>query len=81
MLGFIRRAFRPIAMIGEKIGNVFKIGRKAEVINDIRNVERFENLAPAGLRTRKMPPSDIMTPEGAFYGNMDSYLSGFKYPV
>ena len=81
MFSFIRRAMRPIAMIGEKVGNIFKIGRKAEVISDIRNVEKFENLAPSGLRMRKKPPSDLMTPDGAFYGNMDGYLSGFKYPV
>ena len=79
MFSFLRRAMRPIAMIGEKMGNVFKIGRKAEVIKDIRNVEKFENVMP--LRMRKTPPSDLMTPDGAFYGNMESYLGGFKYPV
>jgi hypothetical protein len=81
MLGFIRRAWRPIASIGEKISNIFKIGRKAEVISDLRNIEKFENLAPAGLRVRSNPPSDVLAPRGDFYGNMDGYLKSYRYPT
>ena len=30
MFGFFRRAFRPMARIGEKMSEIFSIGRKAE---------------------------------------------------
>ena len=81
MFSFIRRAMRPIAMIGEKIGNIFKIGRKAEVIKDVRNIEPFENLAPTGLRMRKAPPSNIQGLDGGFYGDMNSFMKTYQYPI
>ena len=80
MFSFIRRALRPIAMIGEKVGNIFKIGRKAEVIKDVRNTEPFLNLAGEGLRFRP-PPPEVRGMDGGFYGDMNSMLRGFKYPV
>jgi hypothetical protein len=46
MIGFIRKGFRPFLSIGQKIGRIFKIGRKAELVSDMRNLEAFENLAP-----------------------------------
>lgn len=79
MFGFFRKAFRPFASIGEKIGEVLSIGRKSRLGSDIRNLEAFENLAPSGLRSR-FPQTEIRSAEGAFYGNMDSYLNQFKYP-
>ena len=78
MLGFIRKAFRPISSIGRKMSSMFKIGSKGEVISDARNLAKFEDIAP--LRMRKTPPSDLMTPDGAFYGSMEGYLKGYKYP-
>ena len=80
MLGFIRKAWRPFASIGEKIGSVFRIGNKAEVVSDMRNVEGFENLAPSGLRFRQ-PKGEIMGEGGGFYGDMNSMLKSYKYPV
>lgn len=81
MFAFIRRAFRPIAMIGEKLGEVFKIGSKAgRGISDIRNTEPFLNLAGEGLRYRP-PPQELMGVGGGFYGDMTSMLKSFKYPV
>jgi len=80
MFGFIRRVARPFGMLGEKIAEVFNIGKKANAVSDLRNVETFENLAPSGLRFRK-PPQEIMGEGGAFYGDMNSMLKSYKYPV
>tara|TARA_R110000744_G_scaffold29638_1_gene70576 strand:- start:541 stop:786 length:246 start_codon:yes stop_codon:yes gene_type:complete len=81
MIGFIRKGFRPFLSIGQKIGRIFKIGRKAELVSDMRNLEKFENLAPSGLRQRGEKPSDMFGGNKGFYGNMDGYLQSFKYPT
>ena len=44
MLGFIKRIARPFGRLGEKLSEVFRIGKKSNVISDIRNAERFEDL-------------------------------------
>jgi hypothetical protein len=79
MFGFIRKAFRPIARIGEKMSEIFSIGRKSHLGSDIKNLEAFEDLAPSGLRSR-FPKGEIRTPEGGFYGDMNSYLKSNPYP-
>ena len=80
MFGFIRRIARPFGMLGEKIAEVLNIGRKANAVSDIRNVEKFVDLAPSGLRVRTNPPSNIRGMDGGFYGDMNSYLKSYKYP-
>jgi hypothetical protein len=78
MFGFIRRAFRPIASIGQKIGSIFKIGSKGEIIKDLRNTMPFEEIV-GGLRNR-VPNTEVMGMGGEFYGDMNSMLKGYKYP-
>jgi hypothetical protein len=81
MFGVLRNLSRPFVGIGRKLGNFFRLGRKVSPLaQDARNVMEFENLAQSGLRQRKIRPSDIMSPEGGFYGNMEGYLSNYKYP-
>ena len=48
MFSFLRRAYRPFSGIGQKISNFFNIGKKYNVISDIRNAERFEDLGNRG---------------------------------
>lgn len=43
MFSFIRRAFRPIASIGEKLGEIFRIGRKAEPMGVFREKVLIES--------------------------------------
>jgi len=81
MFGMIKRVGRPIANLGRKMGEIFGLGRKANLVSDARNLEKFENLAPSGLRQRGEKPSDLLGADGGFYGNMTGYLSSFKYPV
>lgn len=38
MFSFFRRVFRPIGFIGQKLKNIFRIGKKAEVVREVRNV-------------------------------------------
>lgn len=56
MFGMIKRVGRPIANLGRKMGEIFGIGRKANLVSDARNLEKFENLAPSGLRQRAEKP-------------------------
>ena len=80
MFGFFRSAMGTFASLGSKIGEFFGIGRKvARATSDLRNLEAFEDLAPSGLRSR-FPQPDMRAPDGSFYGNMEGYLSNFKYP-
>jgi hypothetical protein len=79
MFGFIRRLNRPFGMIGEKLSEIFRIGKKTNTLSDIRNTERFADLAPSGLRFRQ-PPQEIRGMDGGFYGDMNSMLKSYKYP-
>tara|TARA_R110001592_G_scaffold278805_1_gene546124 strand:+ start:152 stop:397 length:246 start_codon:yes stop_codon:yes gene_type:complete len=80
MFGFMRSVMRPFASLGSKMGEFFGIGRKvARASSDLRNLEAFEDLAPSGLRSR-FPAPEMRAPDGSYYGNMEGYLSNFKYP-
>ena len=82
MFGMFKRVGRPFMALGRKFNQIFRIGRKSEpVVSDIRNFEKFENLAPSGLRQRTTKPSDMLGSDGGFYNNMAGYLSSFQYPV
>ena len=81
MFGMIKRVGRPFMSLGRKMSEIFGIGRKANLVSDARNLEKFENLAPSGLRQRAEKPSDMLGADGGFYGNMAGYLQSFKYPV
>ena len=81
MFGMIKRVGRPFMTLGKKFGEIFGVGRKVNLVSDARNLEKFENLAPSGLRQRAEKPSDMLGSDGGFYGNMAGYLSSFKYPV
>ena len=76
----IKNFGRPFMKIGSKMGEIFGIGRKANLVSDARNLEKFENLAPSGLRQRGEKPSDMLGADGGFYGTMAGYLKSFKYP-
>ena len=80
MFGMIKKFSRPIANLGRKMTEIFGLGRKTHLVSDARNLEKFENLAPSGLRQRAERPSDLLGSDGGFYGNMTGYLSSFKYP-
>jgi hypothetical protein len=56
MFSFIRRVFRPIGYIGQKLKNMFRIGRKAEVVREVRNVE---NIIPDAVRIPNYSPDHI----------------------
>jgi hypothetical protein len=77
MFGFIRRVFRPIASIGEKVKSIFNIGRKAEIVSDVRNTERFLDITPARGR---MPKGEVNLGQG-FYPDTNTALKNFNYPV
>jgi hypothetical protein len=78
MFSFIRRALRPIASIGQKIGEIFRIGRKAEapmgvikesvLVNKVpikfNNITKFQE-TPTGSFLR---PTDLMNNMGGFVG-------------
>jgi hypothetical protein len=80
MFGFIRKAFRPMARIGEKMSEIFSIGRKSHLGSDIKNIEAFEDIAPSGLRSR-FPKGEVRGPDGAYYADMDAYLKSNPYPT
>ena len=81
MFAMIKKFSRPFMSLGKKFGEIFGIGRKSTLVSDARNLEKFENLAPSGLRQRAAKPSDMLGADGGFYGSMAGYLSSFKYPV
>ena len=81
MFAMIKKFSRPFMSLGKKFGEIFGIGRKSTLVSDARNLEKFENLAPSGLRQRAERSSDLLGSDGGFYGNMTGYLSSFKYPV
>ena len=84
MFGFIRRVARPFGMLGEKIAEVFNIGRKANAVRDIRNTEEFMDLAPTGLRVRqggfRARPEEVYLGQG-YYADMNKAIKNYKYPV
>ena len=80
MFAMIKKFSRPFMSLGKKFGEIFGIGRKSTLVSDARNLEKFEDLAPSGLRQRAAKPSDMLGADGGFYGSMAGYLSSFKYP-
>ena len=52
MFSFIRRAFRPIGYIGSKLKNLFRIGRKAEIVREAR-------IVPDAIRVPNYNPDHI----------------------
>ena len=80
MFGMIKKFSRPFMSLGKKMSEIFGVGRKTHLVSDARNLEKFENLAPSGLRQRAEKPSDMLGADGGFYGNMEGYLKSFKYP-
>ena len=81
MFSMIKNFGRPFMTIGKKMGKIFGIGKKTHLVSDTRNLEKFEDLARPGLRQRSERSSDMLGADKAFYGNMEGYLSSFKYPV
>jgi hypothetical protein len=53
MFSFFRRVFRPIGFIGQKLKNIFRIGKKAEVVREVRNV------VPDAIRVPNYGPDHI----------------------
>jgi hypothetical protein len=81
MFGFLRKAFRPIASIGQKIGELFRIGRKAEPMGVFREKVLVDNIPFNYMNIPKAVPSqEVRGVAGGFYGNNTSMLNQFKYP-
>lgn len=84
MFGFIRRIFRPVASIGQKLGEVFSIGRKSNAVRVLREpviegerVMRNEKFMKVPLfEGGKLRPFDEMGRDGGFRGFTPSYPLG-----
>jgi len=81
MLGFIRKAFRPIGYLGQKLKSVFSLGRKFAGVKDVRNSAGFVNLAPEGLRFRPQGQEVILGRGQGFFPNYSEAVKQYKYPV
>jgi hypothetical protein len=79
MFGMLRNLARPFLGMGRKLGNIFRLGRKASpIVQDARNVMEFVDLAPPQLRSRT-PVGNVNLGQG-FYSTMTDALSNYKYP-
>jgi hypothetical protein len=56
MFAMLRRLSRPFLGLGRKIGNFFRIGRKGQVVNEVRNTV---NVIPEGVRIPNYNPDHI----------------------
>jgi hypothetical protein len=85
MFGFLKSMFRPIASIGEKIGELMSIGRKSvrplvnagepfkETINVIPEVVPEKFIGVNQFYKGRLRPFDEMDSLGAFRGFKPSY--------
>jgi hypothetical protein len=81
MFGMLRNLARPFLGIGRKLGNFFRLGRKASFGNDVRNSAGFVNLAPEGLRFRPQGQEVMLGQGQAFFPNFSEAVKQYKYPV
>lgn len=81
MFSFIRRVFRPIGYLGQKLKSVFSLGRKYGGVRDVRNSAGFVNLAPEGLRFRPQGQEVMLGQGQAFFPNYSEAVRQYKYPV
>ena len=81
MFGFLRKVLRPFASIGEKIGEIFSIGRKAKPMGVFREKVLVDNVPFNYMNIPKSVPSqEVRGMAGGFYGDNTSMLNQFKYP-
>ena len=81
MFGFIRKAFRPIGYLGQKLKSVFSLGRKFSGVRDVRNSAGFVNWAPEGLRFRPQGQEVMLGQGQAFFPDYTQAVKQYKYPV
>ena len=77
----LRNLARPFLGIGRKLGNFFRLGRKASFGNDVRNSAGFVNLAPEGLRFRPQGQEVMLGQVQSFFPNFSEAVTQYKYPV
>jgi hypothetical protein len=71
MFGFFRRAFRPFASIGEKMGEIFNIGRKARIEQVIEGGRPFTHIEGGYLK----PASQFNPETKGFYGGLSEIVN------
>ena len=78
MFGFIRRIFRPVASIGQKLGEIFSIGRKSNAVRVMREpiIEGEKFMKVPMFEGGKLRPFDEMGSDRGFRGFVPSYPLG-----